>query len=212
MKKELLLPTRFQGINEQVYAGFWIRLAAILLDIIIMLPVTGLVLYLGGLSKSAYFYTIIPNLLFSVFFQVVLVKIYGGTPGKLIMGIKIIQKNSDDVDWGAAFLRYAVQLFLIILGIYIMILSLNLIDESTYISLGFMKRSEFMSSINPIPNKILLWSNSIWILLEIIVLLSNQRKRAVHDFIAGTVVVKSIHLNTIREIINPLETDENTME
>ena len=90
MKNELL-PTRFQGINEDVYAGFWVRVAAKLLDFFILLPVIGLVFYIDGLSKSANINAMIPNLLFGAAFEVVLVKIYGGTPGKLIMGLKVIQ-------------------------------------------------------------------------------------------------------------------------
>ena len=206
MKNELL-PTRFQGISEGVYAGFGPRLGAKVLDLIILLPIIGLLLYINGLSKSAYFYAIVPNLLFGIFFEVCLVKIYGGTPGKLIMGLKIIQKNGDDIDWKAAFYRYSVEFFLAILGVYIMILTLNMIDDSTYASLGFMKRNQLISTINPLPNTIQTWMSGIWYVSGLIVLLSNARKRTTHDFIAGTVVVKSIFIDKIREIANS-STDE----
>jgi len=206
MKNELL-PTRFQGISEGVYAGFGPRLGAKVLDLIILLPIIGLLLYINGLSKSAYFYAIVPNLLFGIFFEVCLVKIYGGTPGKLIMGLKIIQKNGDDIDWKAAFYRYSVEFFLAILGVYIMILTLNMIDDSTYASLGFMKRNQLISTINPLPNTIQTWMSGIWYVSGLIVLLSNARKRTTHDFIAGTVVVKSIFIDKIREIENS-STDE----
>jgi len=207
MKNELL-PTRFPGIVSEFYAGFGPRVLAKILDFIIMLPMIGLLLYINGLSKSAYFYAVVPNLLFGIFYEVCLVKIYGGTPGKLLMGIKIIQKNGDDVDWRAACYRYSVEFFLAILGVYVMILTLNMIDDSTYISMGFLKRSQFLSTINPIAYMVQSWASGLWVITGLIVLVSNTRKRSTHDFIAGTVVVKSVLLDKIREIVNNSTTDE----
>jgi len=204
--KEELLPTTFPEISDEVYAGFWIRTAAQLLDFMITIPVVGLVFYLNGLSKSAYFYMILPNLIFHVLFYVYLVKQYGGTPGKLIMGIKIIRKDGDDVNWHDATMRYLVIFCISILGIIVMIWTLNLIDNDTYMRLGFFKRAGLMKQFNPTYNNIELWISGIWTLSVIIVLLSNKRKRTVHDFIAGTVVVKSISLEKIREIIQPVTT------
>lgn len=200
--KNNLLPTTFQGINEAVYAGFWVRVAAKLLDFIVLLPVIGLVYYVNSISKSASLSILVPNLLFGLAFEVVLVKIYGGTPGKLIMGLKIIKKDGGNVDWKTSFYRYSVEFFLAILGVYVMFLTLNLIDDSTYASLGFMKRNQLMSTINPIPMKIQSWTNMAWFIAGAIVLVSNPRKRTTHDFIAGTVVIKSTYLDKIRETVD----------
>jgi len=198
MERELL-PTKFPGIGSEVYAGLWIRAAAKILDFIILLPLAGISLYINGLSKSAYFYTVVPNLLFGVFFEVYLVKVYGGTPGKLIMDIKVIQKNGDDVNWNAAIYRYAVDFCLAVLGIYLIIMTLNSIDDSYYAGLGFTKKYTLISTINPTLAEIQSWTNYLWAISGTIVLLANPRKRAIHDFIAGTVVVKSIYLDKIRE-------------
>ena len=93
-----------------------------------------------------------------------------------------------------------------------MFLTLNMIDDSTYTSLGFLKRNQFMATINPIPMKIQSWTSFAWTTIGIIVLISNSRKRATHDFIAGTAVIKSIYLNKIREIMNSTESVEGTIE
>ena len=211
MKNELL-PTSFKGINNDVYAGFWVRVAAKLLDFVILLPIFGLVFYVDSLSKSANLYLMIPNKLFGLAFEVILVKIYGGTPGKLIVGLKIIQKNGNNVDWKASFFRYSVEFFIMILALYVLYTTLNMIDDSTYISLGFLKRHQLMSTINPFLHKINFWTYSGWIISSVIVLISNKRKRTTHDFIAGTVVVKSIYLNKIREIINSTESVESIID
>jgi len=53
--------------------------------------------------------------------------------------------------------------------------------------------------------KIQSWTSFAWFTIGAIVLISNSRKRTTHDFIAGTVVIKSIYLNEIREIMNSTE-------
>jgi len=201
MKNELL-PSTFPGIDNNVYADLWTRIAARIVDLVVMLPVAGLILYINGLSKDAYFYAILPNLAIYIWYEVSLVKKYGGTPGKLIMGIKIVQKNGDDVDWHASFMRYLVTFCLSLSGIFIMMWTLGLIDDATYVSMGFMKRTQLLSEINPLMSKIQTFTSLAWTLAGIIAILSNKRKRAVHDYIAGTVVVKSIFLSKIREITN----------
>jgi len=201
MKNELL-PSTFPGIDNNVYADLWTRIAARIVDLVVMLPVAGLILYINGLSKDAYFYAILPNLAIYIWYEVYLVKRYGGTPGKLIMGIKIVQKNGDDVDWHASFMRYLVTFCLSLSGIFIMMWTLGLIDDATYVSMGFMKRTQLLSEINPLMSKIQTFTSLAWTLAGIIAILSNKRKRAVHDYIAGTVVVKSIFLSKIREITN----------
>ena len=212
MKNELL-PIRFQGINDVVYAGFWVRVAAILLDFIILLPIIVFFhyfeIYLNSLSGSVSYYVYIPNLLFNLAFEVILVKIYGGTPGKLIMGLKIIQKNGDNIDWKASFYRYSIELFLAILNIYVLIHVLNRNEESAYFNFLFMKMNQLGSNVQPELRSYIIF---VWILSEAIVLISNHRKRTIHDFIAGTVVVKSIYLNKIRESINSTESVEVTIE
>ena len=211
MKNELL-PTSFQGINDDVYAGFMPRLGAYLLDILIMIPVIGLVMYLSNVSKSAYLSVSVASLLITLVYHVVLVKIYGGTPGKLILKLKIIQKNGDDIDWKAVFYRYSVEFLIAVLGVYVLMLTLNQIDDATYVSLGFIKRSQTIALLNPLPNKIQSYLNYGWVIAGLIVLLTNARKRTTHDFIAGTVVVKSIYLEMMREVVNATETSESTIE
>jgi uncharacterized RDD family membrane protein YckC len=211
MKNELL-PTSFQGINNDVYAGFMPRLGALLLDMLIMLPVIGLVMYLGNVSKAGSLYGNVISIIIGLAYNIILVKIYGGTPGKMIMKLKIIQKNGDDVDWKAAFYRYSVEFFIAFLGLYVLFLTLNMIDDGTYVSLGFLKRSQTISQLNPLPNTIHNLLSGAWTLTGIIVLLTNARKRTTHDFIAGTVVVKSIYLEMMREVVNSTETSKSEIE
>jgi len=185
-----ILPKDFPGIEDRIYVGFWLRFGAFWLDIIIMLPWIFLVNYINNLGRLYILYTLIPSYAFSLFYGIYTVKKWGGTPGKLIVNVKIVRKDGAKANWKEAILRYAVQ-FLI--GIPMTVASIIVIFSMTdaqYESMSFFARSAFIGANMPIWNKPVIWANQIWIWSEFVVLLFNKRKRALHDFIAGTVVIK----------------------
>ncbi|MES2238915.1 MAG: RDD family protein [Bacteroidota bacterium] len=195
-------PLEIDGISESIYAGFWARCASLLLDTIIMLPILFLILYLNGLGKNMYFYTLIPNFIFGLWYYIYLTKKYGGTPGKLIAGMKIIKLNGESISWKEAFLRHSVLLVLTLFSIIMMTSCLLSADKIVFNSLGWLKRSQYLMSLSPTFFLIYAWVTNIWIYSEFIVLLTNKRKRAIHDYIAGTVIVKTRYINKITETMN----------
>ncbi|OOG71166.1 RDD family protein [Flavobacterium sp. A45] len=196
------IPLEINGISESIYAGFWTRFASLLLDAIITLPIIYLTLYLNGLGKNIYFYTLIPNFGFGLWYYIYLTKKYGGTPGKLITGMKIIKLNGESIEWREAFLRHSVLLALTLLSIIMMSSCLLSADEIIFNNLGWLKRSQYLMSLSPLFFLIYTWATNIWIYSEFIVLLTNKRKRAIHDYIAGTVIVKAKYIEKIRETMN----------
>ena len=195
------IPLTLEGVSENIYAGFWIRFASLLLDFLFVIPVTVLILYLNSLGTEIFFYTILPNLLFALWYNIYLPKRYGGTAGKLVVGIKIIKINGQSIEWKEAILRHIVLLFLTIFSIVIMIFCILKADESTYINLSWINQTAYLMSFAPFLSAVYTWSSNIWIYSEFIVLLTNKRKRAIHDYIAGTVIVKSKYIDRIREVI-----------
>lgn len=183
--------TSHSGIfDETLYAGFWVRLAAMLLDIFLNIPVILLVMYLNGRGKEFNYYTLCFNLVFTLFYFVYLPKRYGGTPGKLGLGLKILREDGQPIQWKEAFLRYSVMLAFFISNSMVMIFCLIQADEATFTSLGWLKRTAYLTSFYPEYFKIYQWATTGWYILGIIVLVANSKKRAVHDFLAGTIVVK----------------------
>lgn len=195
-------PLTIDGINESIYAGFWTRLGSLLLDFLIVLPYVFLVLYLNGISKYAYYFTFFPGLIFHFWFSIYLVKKYGGTPGKLIVGIKIIKLDGTDVTWREAILRQIVAFILTIFASIITIYALSMADGEYYESLGWLQKQQYIFGLTPILFKFYTWTNNIWVYSELFVLLFNKRRRALHDFIADTVIVKTKYIEKIREVIN----------
>lgn len=203
------VPLQIDGITESIYAGFWARLGSLLLDSVFSIPVIFLVLYLNGLGKNVYFYTLVPNLLFFIWYNIYLLKKYGGTPGKLVVGIKIIKLDGQAIGWKEAILRNVILLALTVLSCIVMTVCLIKADDATFTSLSWMKQTQYLMTLSPVFFKIYAWASNIWIYSEFIVLLTNKRKRAIHDFIAGTVIVKAKYIDNI---IETMYTSVNTID
>ena len=179
-----MLPDQIQ------YGGFWRRFAAVWVDLLCLLPVTLPLVWADQHYRLFTTYYFIPGQLFSLFYSVYLVRRFGGTPGKLALGLRI-RRNADlaPVGYREAFLRYLPDFALGILVAIGLIFATFAITDSEYLSLGFMNRSQRLTELAPSwfhPLQIL---QQIWVWSEFAVLLTNRKRRAIHDFIAGTVVV-----------------------
>jgi uncharacterized RDD family membrane protein YckC len=171
------------------YAGFWPRLASLLLDVIILSPIS--VLTYWGYDNFRLFklYYFLPGLLLGLFYCIYLVRRYGGTPGKLIMGIRIRKLDGSPVGYKEAILRYFPDA---VFGVFLslaLIYSLLHMTDFEYLTLTRAARFKRIAELAPSWYKPLHWLSLAWGWGELIVLLTNSKRRALHDFIAGTVVV-----------------------
>ena len=185
-----ILPVDFPNTDERIYAGFWKRFGAFWLDFLITAPFTFGLVYFYWSDRLNYVYAFIPSHLFFFVYHIYFVKLWGGTPGKLIAKAKIIKKDGNPVGWREAILRNAVQwVFNTAMGFALILTLLNMSD-SEYLSVRAVERIRHTLEMAPAWHQSVNWVNQIWIWSEFIVLLFNKRKRALHDFIAGTVVIK----------------------
>ncbi len=172
------------------YAGFWRRFGAFWIDGIVFLPVTGIFYLAQEHFRLAELYLLAPMLAVSIWFQIYLVAKYGGTPGKILLKIRIVMVDGSPATMKAAILRYAILLILSLLSQTAYIMAVLKMTDTEYHALSFMPRTlrlhELAPSWLPVVDALL----QIWIWGEFITLLFNKKRRAVHDFIAGTVVIK----------------------
>jgi uncharacterized RDD family membrane protein YckC len=183
-----MLPVLYRG--ERVYAGFWRRFGAFWVDALILTPLVLLILYINNAGRLNILYTLIPNYIFFIFYHIYCVKRWGGTPGKLILKIKIININGNPVGWKEAILRHLVDLLLGLPATLAMIIVMFGMTDDQFILMTFHERQKWIFEHMPFWYKPSRWINQIWIFSEFIVLLCNDRKRALHDFIAKTAVIK----------------------
>lgn len=90
------------------YAGFWIRFLAAVLDSFIFGFVMGIIMIFVSLTKSPTVILVVNGLLS---FALIAVIIYfegvkGGTPGKMILSLKIVNEQGEFIGVGKAILRY----------------------------------------------------------------------------------------------------------
>ena len=171
------------------YAGFWPRIAANLLDGVIWLIPTMPTVLLTIRFPRYPIYAVVPNAALSLFYSVYLVYRFGGTPGKLMMGLQVRSADLAPVSLRQAFMRHVVDVTLtILLGIGVIIASFHISAEE-FAALSWFERVRELGLYSPGWAGPVSYMSRFWSLEEPIVLLTNSRRRALHDFIAGTVVV-----------------------
>lgn len=196
-----IIPFKLTGVSENIYGGFWLRLGSILLDFLILVPLLALMHYIHSLDKNFQIVTHIFFLVFGIWYGIYLPKKYGGTPGKLILGMKILKINGEDIDWREAILRNSISTIMSFLGTLVLIYCVLKANNDVYLSKTWMQKGLYLTTFAPTIFKIQGWANNIWIYSELLILLLNKRKRALHDYIAGTVIVKTKHIDAIRNYI-----------
>ncbi len=102
------------GTGVRRYAGFWIRFLASIIDSIILLILTWPLLYyiygadmFSGTEMVKGVADILLSYVFPLVFSVVLWMKYGGTPGKRMLGLRLInEETGENLDVGKSIVRY----------------------------------------------------------------------------------------------------------
>lgn len=118
-------------------------------------------------------------LIFDVYiYSVLLHGLYGQTVGKMILSVKVVNySNEKNISFWQAFLRDCVPV--VVLFVTILVLSFAPVDDE--------------GNLPSVVDSILIFSavfHITWFLVEVITMLLNDKRRALHDFIAGTVVIR----------------------
>lgn len=95
-----------------VIASPWRRLVASLIDGLILVPLSFLLMALAGINPLAQTTTFVQDLLFnwipSWAYYVIFTAVYGATPGKMALGLKVVRTDGQPVDWLTALMREVV--------------------------------------------------------------------------------------------------------
>ena len=187
-----------------VFVGFWERVLAFLIDGVIALPlglITALIMKWSVVHRN-----ILPIILSSVVCTIAylwLVVRFGGSPGKLIIQARIIAADGHFLSWGRAFRRLLPGLLmslnlLLLIGIAVS----RYPDSSAHTSLA-----EIGSLLNEYghPFSGLRMVLGLIVLVDCAVILCNRRKRAIHDFVAGSYVVNVGRIDDLGSRVNALK-------
>jgi uncharacterized RDD family membrane protein YckC len=177
-------------VQKPRYAGFWIRLVGHMWDGLIFSPIGLYTLWLMRHDRLLYdIFTIASYGLF-VYFNILFVKWRGGSPGKIISGLRIVTTDFKSVGWKQAWLREGVGLGINVLSTAVHLIALGKLSENEFLHLGMTESVRRQYELGGIAMDVTTWLSYGWTVGELIVLLTNRRRRALHDFIAGTVVIR----------------------
>ena len=114
---------------------------------------------------------------------------FGQTVGKRVTGIRVVQIDGGAIGWREAWLRSSVDVGFTVLSMISRFIALLTISSTYYYGVGWTQQAQNLADLEP---HWLRWTglvSQVWIWSEVVVMLFNRRRRALHDFIAGTVVV-----------------------
>lgn len=182
------LPLKIDG--KRVYVGFLKRFCSIWVDCFILLPFIFLFLWLEGFNRTLAFILVVPSTVLLNFYSIYFNARFGGTLGKLALGIRITKPNGEKIGWKEAWLRSSVDLIFAFVILVLTLWALVLVDPREYTSAGLMQRQQLLAACFPWWFPAVNIGQQVWLWSEVVVLLLNRRRRALHDFIAGTVVIQ----------------------
>ncbi|WP_339891886.1 RDD family protein, partial [Neptuniibacter pectenicola] len=176
--------------NEKVYAGFGKRFGSAIVDMLVFIPFMFVFHFIESSSLSmAMVGTVLSSILFSAYSVYFHYK-FGATLGKMALGIKVTLPNGEKIGFKQAILRSSVDLAFALFMVIAQVMAISNADPEVYLNAGWMERAEYIMPLFPAWYGAVNIASELWYWGEFIVLLFNKRKRALHDFIAGTVVIR----------------------
>lgn len=189
MPPELLKPMTkpYIGSGWPRYAGFWRRLLACSIDFMIFAPVVAANMWLRSVSWTAAVLVCVPLAAASHVYDVCLHARWGQTLGKMVAGIEVRTVDDYPIFWRDALRRSSVGITFSAVFAVGYISAMLQISPDQYSKLAWHEQARLVRALNPTD-----WLSEVaalWFWSEVVVLLFNRKKRALHDYIAGTVVV-----------------------
>jgi len=180
--------TRTVGSNMR-YAGFWPRFAAILIDTIVLAPLIAVSFWTLSASRTTALLIEVPLAFAFAFYNIYFVGRWGQTIGKMALKIRVVRLDGADAGFTRAFYRHAVDLAFSIATSVLTIYALMSVTDHEYSMLVFDERLDLVENKTGAWIRVLNWLSLAWVGSELVVLLLNDKRRALHDYMAGTVVV-----------------------
>jgi len=174
-----------QNETEVKYGGFWLRLGALIIDGLILAPISVGVGYFNGTTWKSLPILIVLSLV-TLSYKPLMELVYGATLGKMAFKLKVVNVNFDAPGIREALLR---NIFNIVPDVAAIFFSVYMFMDPEFESVtGLM---EFYNFSQKFATKQLFdWIVLVILLVDMIVLLSDKEKRSLHDKIGGTYVLE----------------------
>lgn len=179
------MDTNLSSPKEIKYAGFWIRVAASLVDGIVTTPIGILIIYNFIVIKS--YPLMVLFTILSMLYKPLMEWRYGATLGKMALKIKVVNENQKFISLDQAFGRFmpwVINHTLSLISYY------YIFQTDAFMEMDSILNMEALSTESPIET-----ANTLYFFIFIIIigsLIYDKRSQGIHDKIAQTFVIKVI--------------------
>jgi uncharacterized RDD family membrane protein YckC len=172
------------------YAGFWVRFVAGCCDFLVFIPILAIYIWIESRGYTGSLLIVIPYFLTYALYCIFFLTRCGQTPGKMIARIRVVRLDGARISFREAALRHSVDFaFALAAGIG-MLIAIHRAGPSVFTpEYTWFARNQIVVPNMPRLASIAQDLSNVWICSEMVVLLFNKKRRAIHDFIAGTVVI-----------------------
>jgi uncharacterized RDD family membrane protein YckC len=170
------------------FAGLFRRFYAQIIDALILLPLSLLSFWTMASARGAAPAVFALTTLLAHGYHIWFHARSGQTIGKRIANIRVVSVSGERISWREASLRSSVDVLVGIPQLIAMLMALSLLTDAE-LSAGLIERSTLLTERAPDWGRYVRYVANAWYWSEFVVMLFNAKRRALHDFIAGTVVV-----------------------
>ena len=124
--------------------------------------------------------TTIPGVIYKPFME----SYYGATLGKMVCGLRVVDERGEKLSLGAAYVRFApflISSVISLAGSLILFSTPEFRSASSFLEIGQLQQGNPVGLLEQIM--------SLFVMAECIVAGFSHRKRALHDMMAGSLVV-----------------------
>jgi uncharacterized RDD family membrane protein YckC len=173
------------------YASFWRRLVASLIDFLIVGAATIAVGWIASLSRVAAV-GVLPVLWTAVLaYEPLLHTLFGATVGKRVMQTRVVLLNGEKISWRNAVVRSSVALVFTASWMWLMTVAILGLGPQDFVGQGWAELVQRAKPALPPLFDVMDTAATIWAGSECLTTLFNRRRRAIHDYLAGTVVIRA---------------------
>ena len=171
------------------YAGFWKRFTAMWIDFLVLLIPLIFLIWVQSISRPLAFAALLLSSSLYNAYEIYFHGNSGQTIGKRNQGIRVVSLDGSPISWSQAFLRSSVSLSLSFLYMVALMAALAQMSNEEYSSLSWGEQADRLGELSPFDTPINV-AMQVWGWSEVFSVLFNRKRRALHDFLAGTVVVE----------------------
>ena len=140
-------------------------------------------------SQTAAVLLLVPSSACWHLYRVVMHAHRGQTIGKVAARIAVVTTTGLPISWREALLRDSVSIALTALTTTSMLIAAALVPEAAW-NHGWRETASLLDAAEPIWGHWAKAASAAWLCSDLLMLLADSQRRSLHDFIAGTVVIR----------------------